>query len=156
MIKLYQAPNKTLHAYIPLDDKDYLTIVFTETYCIIQPVNKGYIDKHMDLEQVSWSLLKSEAARDAIRKILEKFLSEDNEWQNMQMLLEVQLSTTMRQYNIKKWNDEQKKLWLKVVDKLKIDKNNVQMFLKFGQEFYDYVNRNDETPTVKQMIGALK
>jgi len=154
MIKLYQAPNETLHTHIPLNNKNYLEFLFTKTGCVALIVNKRYIN--IDSKPVSWNLLTPDVARDCIRKVFMTSLFEDNKWQNMQMLLEVQLSTTMRQYNIKKWNDEQKKLWLKVVDKLGIDRNNVEMFLKFGQEFYDYVNKNDETPTVRQMIRIIK
>jgi len=84
-----------------------------------------------------------------------EYFDEELKWNKLQALLEVKLSTLVRERDIKRWNDIQKDLWLKTIEKLSIDKNDVHKFLKFGKFFYDYVNRNNETPTIRQIAKIL-
>lgn len=87
--------------------------------------------------------------------MVEESLS-DFEWKHLTSLLEVKMSTLDRQFHIDKWNAIQKDLWLKTCNKIKCDKNDVSKFIKFGKFFYDFVNKNDETPTVNQILKVIK
>jgi len=72
-----------------------------------------------------------------------------------QVLLEIKISASLKQKDIKKWLGYQKSLWADLVNKDNINKNDTKTFFKFGEFFYDYVKKNGETPTLKQTERAL-
>ena len=71
------------------------------------------------------------------------------------VLLESALNINVRVANINKWNTIQKNLWKKLVDSKKVEKNDVDIFLKFAKFFYSFVEKNGETPTIKQILGKI-
>lgn len=80
----------------------------------------------------------------------------DFDWKHLTSLLEVKMSVLDRQYDMKKWLNIQKILWLKICNKKKYNINDITKFLKFGKFFYDYVNKNHKSPSVNQVIGNIK
>jgi len=71
-------------------------------------------------------------------------------------LIESVLSLEVRTKNIEKWNLIQKDLWKKLVDKDDVERNDINKFLKFAKFFYSFVEKNNETPTIKQIEKELK
>ncbi len=75
MIKLYQAANGMLRAYIPSSASNYWIITFAPTYSIVGSTDRNYFDnfcKENTPTVGSWDNVRKAARRDAIRKIFEK------------------------------------------------------------------------------------
>ncbi len=113
-------------------------------YALFDNANEnGYV------RQEGWDAYSEENRRDIISLILSyDYLNED-----MQSLLEAQLSTIVKQSDLKKWNNIQKDLWIKTTKKLNIDKNDIDKFFKFGRFFYEFVSKYNKTPTIKEIRG---
>lgn len=56
-----------------------------------------------------------------------------------------------REENLGEWNREQYKLWMQLVKQGYVNKNDPNMFGRFGAFFYDFFRKNNKLPTLQDV-----